>query len=270
MKNETKEERKRAKLLYHFMHCLGRLRQRYDLEMTMEEYEALCHKFRCNNVLNTRKDNIGNVEGWLEFKGKLVCFSYMPDAKLIGTVMPAPPPVEGVNQKPKFIEPNEALRGSYTLADFKWIKERLKEAIREIHVEDYADAVLLLDAIISMPTAIKPGKTLKEAEQFISDHIRGKKESQDALAGGIKLTGIENRKKYVTSLECDHCGDVAIKADEKGYFTDGSGGTCLSCGFPGHVSCDKETDPWWDSSQEDDSRCKVQDCVLCEDSRCKV
>jgi hypothetical protein len=92
MKNETKEDRKQAKLIYHYTHCLSRLRHRYGLEMTMEEYQNLCGLFRRNQVEGTRKDNLGNIEGWVEFKGMWVCLSYMPDAQLIGTVMPCPPP----------------------------------------------------------------------------------------------------------------------------------------------------------------------------------
>jgi len=194
MKNETKEERKQAKLLYHFMHCLSRLRHRYDLEMTMEEYEALCHKFRSNSVPNTRKDNTGNIEGWLEFKGKLVCFSYMPDSQLIGTVMPAPPPIEGAPPKteaPK--EPSESLRGSYTLADFRWIKGQLREAIMKIYVENYQDAACLLDAIIGMPSTLKPGKTPDEAKAFITEFMRKKLEEKDGLiGGGVKISKIKN------------------------------------------------------------------------------
>ena len=73
------------------------------------------------------------------------------------------------------------------------------------------------------------------------------------------------KRKYVTTLECDHCGDIAIKADKNGNFTDGAGGKCISCGWPGHVSCDAEEDPWWQDMGEDDTKCDIKDCVQCED-----
>jgi len=65
-------------------------------------------------------------------------------------------------------------------------------------------------------------------------------------------------------LECDHCGDVAIEGDKNNCFTDGTGGACISCSFPGQVSCDSETDPYWMSSDADEDRCNRPDCEDCK------
>lgn len=61
-------------------------------------------------------------------------------------------------------------------------------------------------------------------------------------------------------LECNHCGDIAIETE---IFFDGDGGKCISCGFPGWVSCDDETDPWWNESQSALDRCNRKDCKEC-------
>lgn len=63
-------------------------------------------------------------------------------------------------------------------------------------------------------------------------------------------------------LWCDHCGGIAIEGDK---FTDGQGGACVTCGFPGAVSCDAETDPWWNTSELDDARCSRAGCSECEE-----
>ena len=65
-------------------------------------------------------------------------------------------------------------------------------------------------------------------------------------------------------LECPHCNDVAIESDEEGYFTDQSGGACVSCGFPGHVSMGADTDPWWNESTALDAVCTKPGCDKCD------
>ena len=72
------------------------------------------------------------------------------------------------------------------------------------------------------------------------------------------------------SLECDHCGDVAIYGDKKGMFTDGAGGACVSCGFPGQVSCDAETEPYWMTGDDDADRCNRGDCEDCKDAAARL
>lgn len=68
-----------------------------------------------------------------------------------------------------------------------------------------------------------------------------------------------------TWLECAHCGDVAIESGD-GFFTDGDGGRCGSCGFPGQVSCDAETPPYWVLFDDDASaRCNRPDCDECNE-----
>lgn len=69
-----------------------------------------------------------------------------------------------------------------------------------------------------------------------------------------------------TSLPCDHCGDSAIRSDS-GLFADGVGDRCESCGFPGHVSADSESDPYWVCSEEHDAVCARKDCSECEETR---
>jgi hypothetical protein len=42
-----------------------------------------------------------------------------------------------------------------------------------------------------------------------------------------------------TTLECEICGDVAIRSDN-GRFMEDSGDACISCGHPGHVGINED------------------------------
>lgn len=69
---------------------------------------------------------------------------------------------------------------------------------------------------------------------------------------------------YETYLECPHCGGTAIAADAQGFFTDGDGGKCMTCGFPGWVSCDGESEPYWAADdQEPGAVCNDLECIDC-------
>ena len=81
----------------------------------------------------------------------------------------------------------------------------------------------------------------------------------------------------LSTLECPHCGDVAIEAHPPrwpgdfpgGWFEDGEGGACASCGMPGHVTLDEdeeESDSWiasWSMDDDEDDRCTRPDCEEC-------
>jgi hypothetical protein len=67
-------------------------------------------------------------------------------------------------------------------------------------------------------------------------------------------------------LECNHCGCTAI-VSESGLFTDGTGEKCMSCGFPGSVSCDSETDPYWSERDGMDDVCDDLSCEDCKEYR---
>ena len=74
------------------------------------------------------------------------------------------------------------------------------------------------------------------------------------------------------SLECDHCGDVAVWADKEGMFHDNSdwvgGDRCLSCGIAGHISFDDQSEDepvYWLSSDDPKDRCNQKNCDACGD-----
>lgn len=74
------------------------------------------------------------------------------------------------------------------------------------------------------------------------------------------------------TLECNHCGDVAIES-ATGYFRDGDGAACASCGMPGHVSVDFDPSvdddamATWEDVQEEGVYCARPDCEECNELR---
>lgn len=66
-------------------------------------------------------------------------------------------------------------------------------------------------------------------------------------------------------LECDHCGSAAIAKDVN-LFTDGECDVCESCGMPGSVSCDSESEPYWATSDSPDDRCADPECDECAEA----
>jgi hypothetical protein len=81
-----------------------------------------------------------------------------------------------------------------------------------------------------------------------------------------RVKELEGAQSESGSLECDHCGGDAIYS-ATGEFTDGEGGQCASCGFPGHVSIDDRDEEnvcgYWLSSDDPDDRCNLRDCEDC-------
>lgn len=73
---------------------------------------------------------------------------------------------------------------------------------------------------------------------------------------------------FETELECAHCGGVAIEKED-GVFYDGDGGSCETCGFPGLVSVDSESDAYWVESDDEDAVCNDPGCEDCRDRRAK-
>ena len=86
---------RRAAVTRHYMHAAMRLRYRYGLEMSIEEYESLTSQVVTRrDVFGYRCDELGNVDAWVMFKGKLVCAAMKAGTSVITTFMPAPPHVD--------------------------------------------------------------------------------------------------------------------------------------------------------------------------------
>jgi len=73
--------------------------------------------------------------------------------------------------------------------------------------------------------------------------------------------------EYCDYLECNHCGGPAIYADADKLFYDGDGDVCLTCGWPGHVSCDGDEEEgggtYWAEDEDYEGKCIGRDCSDC-------
>lgn len=72
------------------------------------------------------------------------------------------------------------------------------------------------------------------------------------------------------TLDCAHCGCPAIES-ATGWFADGDGDACMTCGMPGHVSIDEDDHDspggaYWYVA-DDHGTCTDPECLECEGYR---
>ena len=79
----------------------------------------------------------------------------------------------------------------------------------------------------------------------------------------------------VVTLECDHCGGVAVES-KTGLFGEDMASKCMSCGMPGGVSIQESYDDaddadgaeaYWLSSESNEAVCDDPSCGLCKEYR---
>lgn len=91
--SRSKAEDRKARRIYHLSHCIMRMKHRYGLTMDDADYDLFCETFRRGEAQGAKPDDKGHIEGWIKFKDTWVCMSYVVSLNLIGTIMPAPPPL---------------------------------------------------------------------------------------------------------------------------------------------------------------------------------
>jgi len=80
-----------ARLARHYAHAVLRLRHRYGLDMTMQEYLVLSEDAKAGRGQGLLVDDTGARDIWLHFKGRWICAAMKPGAKTISTFLPPPP-----------------------------------------------------------------------------------------------------------------------------------------------------------------------------------
>lgn len=217
--------------LYHFSHCNMRLRHRYGIEMTPEEFHALGALFKQKKVPNIRKDYAGHEEGWVKLRETWICVSYSPSKGCIGTVMPSPPPAifDEVDRQAKTRLPGEPAKvkpeknkaealelkskamalqllkqalaagkvpkwirnieggdrlvpeavaqqklspdqpsAETKMKDIGWFKGKIGQAAKLLKHDNPFEAMVLLDAVASLPRSFHPGQNPEEAERILA------------------------------------------------------------------------------------------------------
>lgn len=222
MTNKYRQNDQHNRRVYHLAHCNMRLRQRYGLEMSPEDYDKMCRMFQNGNVVGARDDGNGHTEGWVRFKDTWVCASYKRASGMVGTIMPAPPPLildavksidpEDFNRKvneaakkgalallesalkaekkPKWYPPPAPTPPNLDRRDTSWYKTQMKEVQRLLKNSLVVEAAELLDAVASLPGTFSPSQEPEKAEQLIKariEHERKQKEQRlDLLAASGK------------------------------------------------------------------------------------
>lgn len=157
-----------------YLHCNMRLRTRYGLEMSIEEFRELCDLFKRRNVVNLRTTELGDLEGWVNLRGTWVCGHFKPREGFIASFMPAPPPapildgsgqVLDVKSHQRFQQHMKVLEEQRRVRelDVAWFKARMHDARQAIRHGLYDDAVRILEHATSLPKGAHPGRGLDDA-----------------------------------------------------------------------------------------------------------
>lgn len=178
MSRRTAAEDREARRAYRYIHAAARLRFRYGVEITREEYDELCERFRTGYVAGARENAFGDREGWVEIRGVWACAHYKRREGVIATFMPAPPPkpmaAEPPPPPPPAPKPKKAkqpasragmaetivqlqelvrLRGE----DVAWFKRRILDAAGLLKSGLAAEAYVLLDQATRLRKTDHPG-----------------------------------------------------------------------------------------------------------------
>ncbi len=169
-------------------HVQQRLRFRYGLEITMEEYLDLCAQFSDGRARGVRPDERDELEGWVLHKGTWVAAKYMRATRLITTVLPtmegrpdeeisryrkelaglhkkleevrAKPQVPATPPGPRRQAVLHALEEARSVAkkDAVWFKQQCVDALRHLKQGRPDEASAVLDAACRLPKNAHPGK----------------------------------------------------------------------------------------------------------------
>jgi hypothetical protein len=79
------------RLSQKYAHAVMRLRHRYGLDMTLEQYRQLSDDARAGRGKGCRDDEAGNRDIWVKFKGRWVSACIRAGSDTISTFLPPPP-----------------------------------------------------------------------------------------------------------------------------------------------------------------------------------
>jgi hypothetical protein len=135
-----------------------RLRFRYGVELSLDEYRKLCNRFKERSIANVRFNHMGDIEGWVEIKGVWVCAHFKVAEGLIASFMPAPPEREPLK--------NEDSKVAKLQKDLEWFKAQF-QVIAGLLAEDSKD--LAIDTALTLAKvdpALRPGCRPNDAERI--------------------------------------------------------------------------------------------------------
>jgi hypothetical protein len=76
-----------------YAHANMRLRTRFGMEITIDEWDRLGAIFQSGKVLGAVKNHVGDVEGWVKVNETLVCCYYSTKHMCVKTFYAPPPPL---------------------------------------------------------------------------------------------------------------------------------------------------------------------------------
>ncbi len=169
------QKRNRA---FDFAHANMRLRTRYGIEMSMQEWEHLNRMFAQSSpkIVNPRKNHVGDVEGWVEIGDVWVCAYWSVQRGTVSTFFARPPDIAAAPPKPapkpapivqvvcdceKHKVRGELVakanqRARIATDDVAWFKARCIDIARVVNAGAVDDAADMLSALGAIPKTISP------------------------------------------------------------------------------------------------------------------
>lgn len=90
------DDGKKLTAVRRFVHANARLRTRWGMELTWEEYEEVNKRFRLNSGIKGRQVNSrGDIEGWVKIKDKQIPCVFSVKDGVVATFFAPPPGWEG-------------------------------------------------------------------------------------------------------------------------------------------------------------------------------
>lgn len=178
-----------------YAHANMRLKTRYGMEISFEEWRALGDLFRRNDpkVQSPRKNHVGDVEGWVKINGIWVCCYYSSYRSCISTFYARPPDlVETPKSKAEVLKDLEKRKARCRAAcakvlndaqaraseiikeakarkvqvlqasqasdakDAGWFKVRMYEVLQLIQSGQLHEAANLAEAVAYLPRSMRP------------------------------------------------------------------------------------------------------------------
>jgi hypothetical protein len=160
-----------------YMHSAMRLRTRYSIDLTFEEWKKISDNFLTKAQALT-KNHVGDYEGWIKIRGEWVAAYYNTKRKCIKTFYARPPDfnIGGVplSEIRDALEAKKNFDKEARSKDLKWVKSKIEEALMLIGGGHVSDAQWLLEAIVRIDSD-RPTKNPEHVDKQIKEYILAKR-----------------------------------------------------------------------------------------------
>ncbi len=205
-----------ANNLYRYMHANMRLRLRYGVEISADEYTELC-RLMGTGCGRGRREEGDMVEAWLEIKPDVWAAAvYRKSESCIVTFMPMPPAdivphinsveldklvtakaqklvearIKSIQKDMNLVVDGEVPR-KYATKDVNWLIDGLKESLDLARYGYLSDALARMEVILSIDLTKRPTSHVATTEEVVTSNSQYlKKNWHDVVLKFFKKNGV--------------------------------------------------------------------------------